>query len=89
MESIVEVVRGDNLDISSEDCVFCFKQAVGFISTIAGKKHDGLHIISIPTCKEHFDKINSLLSGKFDIDDINLEQYKTHKPGSGIRMRRI
>jgi transcription elongation factor Elf1 len=75
MECVVQVVRGQNLD--EGDCTFCGKLSISTFCVTKGKKHDGTMISGFPICKEHHDKLNSLLSGEFDIDQIYLDRYKT------------
>jgi hypothetical protein len=88
MESVIQVVRGDNLDCKNKKCVFCSKPAVDLFGVTSGRKYDGVVIKSFNICKEHRDKINALLSGKFDIDEIYLEQYKITR-AKKINMRRL
>jgi hypothetical protein len=87
MESIVQVVRGDSLDASSEPCIFCGRiesQQMFFLT--AGKKYDGVLAKGFPICAEHQHKLDALLSGEFDIDLIELEKFR--KPaGRALRFR--
>lgn len=77
MESVVQVVRGDSLDPKSHPCIFCGKTSgSGLLGVTAGKKYDGTLLKTFSLCEEHFDKLNALLSGEFDIDLILLEKYR-------------
>lgn len=77
MESVVTVVRGDALDAENKPCIFCAKtEGTQLFAVSAGKKYDGTLLRCFPLCTEHFDKINALLSGEFDIDSILLEKYR-------------
>ena len=79
MESVVQVVRGSQLDPKTHHCVFCGVTATSLFCITKDKKYDGIVINSFGVCNEHLDKLNTLLSGEFDIDDIFLEKYRvTH-----------
>lgn len=87
METVVQVVRGDSLDASSEPCIFCGridKQEIFAITS--GKKYDGILLKSFPICSEHLHKLNAMLSGEFDIDLIELEEYRK-SVGKAVRLR--
>ena len=86
MESVIQVVRGSKLEGTFE-CVFCGSTNNSKIFGIVGKKtFDGILFRGFPICKEHLEKLNALLSGEFDIDNILLEQYR--KPiGKSMRLR--
>lgn len=87
MESIVQVVRGDPLDASGKECVFCGRvDQQEMFGLTAGKKYDGTMVRTFPICYNHQTKLNALLSGEFDIDIIELEKYR--KPaGKSVRFR--
>lgn len=87
MESVVQVMRGDSLDVSNQPCIFCGRvesQQMFFLT--AGKKYDGTLVKGFPVCAEHQHKLDALLSGEFDIDLIELEKFR--KPaGRALRFR--
>jgi len=88
MESVIQVVRGDPLEISNKHCIFCGRNngETKILGIITKKTFDGLLFKSFPMCTEHTDKLNALLSGEFDIDKIELEKYR--KPvGKAVRFR--
>jgi hypothetical protein len=88
MESIVTVVRGESLDTTNKPCIFCGKTKNSkLLATTAGKKYDGTLLRTFVVCEEHFDKINALLSGEFDIDSISLEKYRKKIPQATLRFR--
>jgi hypothetical protein len=77
MESVVTVVRGDDLNSENKPCIFCAKNNSSHLFAVcSGKKYDGVLLKTFPLCSEHFDKLNALLSGEFDIDSILLEKYR-------------
>lgn len=87
METVIQAVRGDSLDVQGKPCVFCGRtEGTELFAITAGKKYDGTLIRSFPVCTEHQEKLNALLSGEFDIDLIELEHYR--KPaGRAVRLR--
>lgn len=77
MECVVQVVRGAPLDPKHNHCVFCGTDETVSIFLITKEvKYDGVLLNGFGICKEHLDKMNTLLSGEFDIDDIFLEKYR-------------
>ena len=86
METIIHAIRGDTLN--AKECAFCGSTIDCIMFGIeAGKRHDGVLFKHLGVCKEHLNKLNSLLSGEFDIDKINLDQYRKSHIGKGIRLR--
>jgi hypothetical protein len=86
METIIKQIRGDSL--KATECIFCGdKNECTLFGIENGVRHDGLVLKHFGVCKEHLGKFNSLLSGEFDIDKINLEQYRKVHSGRGIRLR--
>jgi len=86
MESVITVVKGTELEIVGQ-CQFCTKQATSLFGVITDKRWDGFLLKSFKICSEHLDKLNALLSGEYDIDDMFLEKYKM-TGGKGINLRR-
>ena len=85
-ETIINNIRGDKLEAKS--CAFCGnEQNYKFFGIEAGKRFDGILLRHFGVCEEHLAKLNSLLSGEFDIDKINLEQYRKIHLGKGLRLR--
>ena len=77
MESVVAVIRGSALDPNKQCCQFCgTDQSVSLFCITKEKKYDGILLQCFGVCKEHLDRLNALLSGEFDIDDIYLEKYR-------------
>jgi len=77
MECVVQVVRGSKLDPKGNNCIFCEnKEAVSLFCVTKEIKFDGVILNSFGICKEHLDRLNALMSGEFDIDDISLEKYR-------------
>ena len=87
MECVVQVTRGSKLDPESESCSFCGNKATAIFCVTKSIKYDGVVLSGFPICKEHHDKLNALLSGEFDIDQIYLEQYRV-KHDRKIYLRR-
>ena len=87
IECVVQVVRGNKLEPGKETCSFCGKLATSIFCVTKSTKYDGVVLSGFPICKEHQDKLNALLSGEFDIDQISLEQYRV-KPDGRICLRR-
>ena len=88
MESIVTVVRGDSLELTNKSCIFCNKTEDNKLLAVKiGSEWDGILLRTFPICTEHFDKINALLSGEFDIDKILLEKYRKEEPQATLRFR--
>jgi hypothetical protein len=88
MESVVQVVRGSQIDPKNQVCTFCGIEAVSMFCVTKETKYDGVLLSSFGICKEHLDRLNALLSGKFDIDDIYLEQYRVKQP-KRVQLRRF
>ncbi len=87
METVVQVVRGDSLDVSNKPCIFCSRvESQEMFAITAGKKYDGVLLRGFPICSEHLHKLNALLSGEFDIDRIELESYRK-SVGKAVRLR--
>jgi hypothetical protein len=86
MESVVQVVRGSQLNIDTHFCIFCGSPATSIFSITQEKKYDGILLKCFPICKEHQDRINALLSGEFDIDEIFLDKYRT-KHAKKVQLR--
>jgi hypothetical protein len=70
MECVITVVRGNKLEVEKNTCQFCCKKAVAFFGITKGKKHDGTLFKGFGICEDHKNKLNSILSGEFDIDYI-------------------
>lgn len=75
MECVAQVVRGNDLNTIGE-CAFCGKESVAVFCVTKGKKYDGTLLTGFHICKDHHDRLNSLISGEFDIDQIYLESQK-------------
>lgn len=88
MESIVQVVQGDQLNIENKQCIFCNNAAESIFAITKSKKHNGTLITCFPVCKDHRARLNALLSGEFDIDQIYLEQFRSNNIRK-INVRRI
>jgi len=86
MESVIQKIRGDELDIHGE-CQFCRKASVSIFGIINGKKYDGSLFRGFYICDEHREKLNSLLSGEYDIDEICLDRFKAAAT-KGLNLRR-
>jgi hypothetical protein len=87
MESIVQVVKGNQIDDPSKYvCCFCTDPAVSLFGVTTIKKFNGVILKTFGVCQIHLDKINSMLSGEFDIDQIFLERYKA-KAGKTLKVR--
>ena len=87
METVIQAVRGDNLDTTNSHCIFCGKiDDTKLFGVIPKKMHDGHLLKTYPACNEHLSRIDALLSGEFDIDKINLDEYR--KPArKAVRFR--
>ena len=86
METVINLVRGDAL--KADNCIFCGEtKNCKFFGIESDKTYDGIIIKHFGVCSEHLAKINSLLSGKFDIDRIYLEKYRKTHQGRGVRLR--
>ena len=86
MESIVSVIRGDSLTTENRPCIFCGNVAgKELFGVTCGKKYDGVLLKTFALCEEHLEKLNALLSGEFDIDQILLEKYR--KTTNALRFR--
>lgn len=88
MECVVQVVRGDSLNPSTESCSFCGNKCEAIFCITKNIKHDGTVLSGFPICEEHKTKLNALLSGEFDIDQIYLDRYKTAGHVRKINVRR-
>lgn len=86
MKTIIKEIRGDAFNVKNE-CVFCLNTGQYIFGFITEKKADGLLFNNFNMCENHFNKLNTMLSGDFDIDKINTDQYKKKHSNSGIRMR--
>lgn len=85
-ESVITVARGDSLDATKKPCVFCERaEGTEVFGITAGKKYDGILLKHFVVCEEHLDKINALVSGDYDIDQIELEKYR--KQSRSLRFR--
>ena len=81
MEAIIQKIRGD--DIEAKKCNFCSKtENIKIFGLILDAKHDGYLIKMFGVCPEHLDKLNALLSGEYEIDEIMLEKYRKLQPRS-------
>ncbi len=86
METVITRIRGDSLDATT--CIFCDKSDDCVIFGIEeSKRYDGTVLRHFSICKYHLNKLNALLSGEFDIDRINLDNYRKVHIGRGIRLR--
>ena len=80
MECVVKVVRGSPLTPKDQECIFCKnKEAIAVFSVTKEIKYDGVLLSCFGICKEHLDRLNALLSGEFNIDDIFLEKYRVQR----------
>ncbi|MCK9429032.1 MAG: hypothetical protein M0R17_03350 [Candidatus Omnitrophica bacterium] len=86
MECVVQVVRGNSLDITSKTCMFCDEPAQAYFCITGKLKHDGISIQGYEVCNKHLERINALLSGEFEIDNIYLEKYR-NKSGKILNLR--
>lgn len=86
MESVVQVIRGAPLETEGNYCNFCGKEASSLFLITKEKKYDGILVNSFPICREHLDKLNAILSGEFDIDEIFLSKYSS-KPTRRVQLR--
>lgn len=79
MESIVQVTKGSPLEPERFSCVFCSsaETAVQLFGVTVRKKYNGVLFKHFGVCKKHLEKLNALLSGEFDIDQIFLERHKS------------
>jgi hypothetical protein len=66
MESVITVVRGDRL--TSSKCKFCNKEALYQLLLTKKATSDGIRVYWFGICEEHKDKINTIISGQYDID---------------------
>ena len=88
MECVVKVVRGSALDPVKHQCLFCgTAQAESIFCVTKEIKYDGVLLNCFGICKEHLDRLNALLSGEFNIDDIYLEKYRV-RHGKNLQLRR-
>ena len=84
-ETVITKVRGRELEPNGP-CQFCPKQATYIFGVVDSKKYDGYLFKGFPICDEHLDKLNALLSGEYDIDELFLEKYRmTGKRGINLR----
>jgi len=89
MECVVQVVRGQKLDIKNVTCSFCGTDQTTSIFCITKEtKYDGTLLQCFGICKEHLDRLNALMSGEFNIDDIFIEKYRI-KHGTKLNLRRF
>lgn len=85
-ESVVQVVQGATLTPEGKECVFCGQtKGMHLFSVSNGIKYNGVVLKHYPICTEHLDKLNALLSGEYEIDHIQLEQYR--KQNNNLRFR--
>lgn len=88
-ESIVQVVQGSQLDDPSKySCGFCqnVTPAVQVFGVTVKKNYKGVMIKHFGVCEQHLLRLNALLSGEFDIDQIFLERFKS-KARKTLRVR--
>lgn len=86
MECVVQVVRGSKLDPAKTSCAFCgTDQTVSLFCITKETKYDGVLMTCFGICKEHLDRLNALMSGEFDIDDIFLEKYRVKHKSLNLR----
>lgn len=89
MECVAQAVRGSKLSSKGHYCIFCKdKEAVSLFCITKQEKHDGTLLNGFGICQEHLDRLNALLSGEFDIDNIYLEKYRI-KHSKKIQLRRF
>lgn len=86
MESVIVVVTGDPINPTGE-CQFCVKKATNIFGVVTSKRWNGHLFKGFKVCEEHLDKLNALLSGEYDIDEMFLEKYKMTGE-RGINLRR-
>lgn len=88
MESIVKVVEGDSLDSPEKvTCAFCNNKSEQFFAITTRKIRTGILVKSFGACKEHLHKLNALLSGEFDIDEIFTERFRRTRKRRTIKIR--
>jgi len=81
METVITKVRGE--DLKTNNCKFCKEtENLKIFGIITNKTFDGYLIKSFGICTEHLEKLNALLSGEYDIDNIFLEKH--YKPISTV-----
>lgn len=85
METIITVAQGDSLTTKGKTCIFCDKPATTLFGVLAGKRFDGEVLRSFPVCEAHLECLNSLLSGNYDIDKINLDSLR--RASKSLRFR--
>lgn len=86
MESVINIVEGDPIDIlHTGSCIFCENQSTHVFFKSIGKKYNGLLVKGFWICDEHMDKLNIILSGKFDLDLIYLDKYNSTKKSFNLR----
>lgn len=89
MECVAKVVRGSPLDPAHNICVFCgTEQATSLFCITKEIKYDGTLLNCFGICREHLDKLNTLLSGEFNIDDIYLEKHRKNL-SKKVQLRRF
>jgi len=89
MESIVQVTKGSQLeDPSQYKCSFCSSVAIEIFGTTVTKgRKRGIIFRGFGVCKTHLAKLNTMLSGEFNIDEIYLEGYKKNL-GKNLKLRK-
>ena len=88
MEAIVEVIKGE-LNFLNKKCSFCDKEATllsGVVNEI--RYDDTARLKTLPICKKHFDKLNAILIGEFDIDNIFLKEYSESNKIGRVKLRK-
>lgn len=86
METVIKVIEGDPVDIlDNGECIFCDSQSTHVFMTTIGKKYNGTLVKGFKICTEHMDKLNAILSGKFDIDLVYLRKYNQTKRPFNLR----
>lgn len=88
MECIFKPIRGQLPEAYSGDCHFCTKKANKFFGIIKDKKVDGNLIVYFGICDEHLEKLNCLLTGDFDIDELLQDKYRL-KSSKKFKMREL
>lgn len=87
-ESIVKVVRGSQLkDPSKYGCEFCSEDSEQIFGVTVKNTYQGTMIRHYAVCKRHLMKLNALLSGEFNIDEIYLEALRK-KPRKAFKIRK-
>ena len=87
VESVVQVVRGHKLNTEKMSCTFCDStDSISMFCVVGKEKPDGTLLNCFGICKKHLDKLNALLCGEFDIDNIYIEKYDT-KNHKGLQLR--